>query len=62
MEKLCYNVYRDWMKEQSKDFIKAVHPSGTIPDVFKNEMPHINLKELEELDNRFINNAQSAEK
>jgi hypothetical protein len=60
-EKLCYNRYRNWMKEQSKEFIRAVHPSGYIPDTFKNENLNITLKELEELDNRFINNAQSAE-
>ncbi len=46
------------MEQQSLEFIREVHPRLTIPENFKLERPPITLKELEELDNRFINNPE----
>ncbi len=48
--------YQDWMNTQSLEFVAEVHPGFTIPTKFKLERPPITLKELEELDNKFIHN------
>jgi hypothetical protein len=47
-----------WMKKQSVDFIKEIYPDMQIPTVFRNTAKPITLKQLEELDNKFINNPE----
>lgn len=50
--------YQQWIKEQDKEFIKLVHPVF-IPLEFKDQiLSGISIEELEELDNRFINNPE----
>ncbi len=51
--------YKNWMEQQSLEFITEVHSGLTIPDKFKdhNYRP-ITLQELEQLDNKFINNPE----
>lgn len=53
--------YKDWMEQQSLEFIKEIHPTCNIPNKFKLERPSITLKELEELDNKFIHNNPEGE-
>lgn len=49
--------YAAWMSLQSSEFILEVHPGFNIPVKFKLERPPITLKELQELDDKFINNS-----
>lgn len=44
---------KEWLKGQSKDFIKEVYS-----DIYKNTRKAISLEELEKLDNKFINNPE----
>lgn len=54
--------YKKWISSQDSDFIKEVHGENELPDYFKDHNPKdITLEELRELDDRFINNARSAE-
>lgn len=46
------------MNQQSKEFIKIFYPDLNIPEVFRNRTKAIALKELRELDNKFINNPE----
>lgn len=55
---MCLSRYQEWMQQQSLEFISEVHPGCTIPRKFKPQRSGITLKELEELDNRFINNPE----
>lgn len=50
--------YQDFMSEQNPEFILEIHPSGLIPEIYQNEDTiGITLEQLEDLDNRFINNS-----
>lgn len=51
-----YSRYKDWMEQQSLEFIKEVEPDLIISDKFKQRRPPITLEELEQLDNKFIHN------
>lgn len=49
--------YKEWLLKQDEDFIKEVHGDSDIPAVFKdyNNKKEISLKELQELDDKYIN-------
>ena len=50
--------FSDWMKRQPVDFIKEVYPDLKIPEKFRGSKGPITLKELAQLDNKFINNPE----
>ena len=50
--------FKDWMSTQPIDFIREIYPDLKIPEKFKQETRSITLKELIELDNKFINNPE----
>lgn len=54
---LTISKYQKWILEQDKDFISLIHKKK-IPRIFKDDdYIGVSLEELEELDNRFINNS-----
>lgn len=56
---LSLSKYQEWMAQQPEEFIKETH-AGAIPLNFCDEknLKGISLEELEQLDNKFINNPE----
>lgn len=50
--------FNSWMNRQPEEFIKVFYPDLKVPEVFRNRTKAISLKELQELDNKFINNPE----